>query len=68
MLTIFALGLVLAFTKAAPAGAETILNVMLGALGSMSVQVVSYWVGSSSGSARKTEIMNTTAEGANGQR
>ena len=36
-----------------PPGAETVLNVLLGTLGAMATSVVSYWVGSSAGSARK---------------
>jgi len=44
-----------------PAGAETILNVMLGFLGSAFGAVVGYWVGSSSGSAQKTEVLGNLA-------
>ena len=43
----------LTLTRAMPAGAETVLNVLLGTLGAMATSVVSYWVGSSAGSARK---------------
>lgn len=50
-----ALGLVL--TKSLPAGSEQIANVMLGYLGAMATGVVSYWVGSSAGSAKKTELL-----------
>ncbi len=44
-----------------PPGAETILNVMLGFLGSAFGAVVGYWVGSSSGSAQKTEVLGNLA-------
>ena len=43
----------LALVRSLPANAEPILNVLLGTLGAMSTSVVSYWVGSSAGSARK---------------
>jgi hypothetical protein len=54
-LVLFTFGVVmwLAMTKALPPGSETILNMLLGTLGAMAVSVVSYWVGSSAGSARK---------------
>ena len=48
----------LAMTKALPAGSETILNMLLGTLGAMSVSVVNYWVGSSAGSARKDGMIS----------
>lgn len=40
-------------THAMPSGAEPVLNVLMGTLGAMATSVVSYWVGSSAGSARK---------------
>lgn len=43
----------LTLTQAMPVGAEAILNVLMGTLGAMATSVVSYWVGSSAGSARK---------------
>lgn len=43
----------LALFRSLPPNAEPILNVLLGTLGAMSTSVVSYWVGSSAGSARK---------------
>lgn len=49
--------MVLAFTRALPAGSETLLNMLLGSLAAMTTSVVSYWVGSSAGSASKTEML-----------
>lgn len=57
VLVLFGTAMVLAFFRVVPAGSETVLNVLLGALGTMASQVVSYWVGSSAGSARKTELL-----------
>ena len=39
----------------------TSLNVLLGTLGAMATSVVSYWVGSSAGSARKDEHLASLA-------
>lgn len=47
----------LALTRALPAGSETLLNMLLGSLAAMTTSVVSYWVGSSAGSASKTEML-----------
>jgi hypothetical protein len=41
-----------------PPGSRDILNIMLGSLGSAWIGVVSYYFGSSAGSARKTELMS----------
>ena len=38
-----------ALTHTMPAGAEPVLNVLIGSLGAMTTSVVSYWVGSSAG-------------------
>lgn len=38
-----------------PLGSEAIMNTLLGTLSAMVMTVVSYWVGSSAGSARKDE-------------
>lgn len=46
-----------ALTRALPPGSETILNMLLGTLAAMATSVVAYWVGSSSGSDRKTELL-----------
>ena len=44
-------------THALPSGSDSVANVMLGTLGSLSASVVSYWVGSSAGSREKTEML-----------
>ncbi len=49
-------------TRAMPAGAETVLNVLLGTLGAMATSVVGYWVGSSAGSARKDARLASLAD------
>jgi hypothetical protein len=46
-----------ALTRALPAGSETILNMLLGTLAAMATSVVGYWVGSSAGSERKTDLL-----------
>ncbi len=54
----------IALTRAMPAGAEPVLNVLLGTLGAMATSVVGYWVGSSAGSARKdVRLANLTERG-----
>ena len=51
--------LVLLMRREPPSGSRDILNIMLGSLGSAWIGVVSYYFGSSAGSARKTELMST---------
>jgi hypothetical protein len=46
-----------ALTRALPSGSETILNMLLGTLAAMASSVVSYWVGSSAGSAIKSDLL-----------
>jgi len=46
-----------ALTRTMPAGSETILNVAIGTLSMMATSVVGYWVGSSAGSAKKTDLL-----------
>lgn len=62
VLVLFGMATAMMFLWPVPSGAETILNVLLGTLGAMAVQVVGYWVGSSSGSARKTELLKDIRE------
>jgi hypothetical protein len=57
VLTTFGAVMFLALTRALPAGSETLLNMLLGSLAAMSTSVVSYWVGSSAGSAQKTDLL-----------
>jgi hypothetical protein len=49
--------MLLALTRSLPAGSETLLNMMLGSLAAMTTSVVSYWLGSSAGSERKTDML-----------
>jgi hypothetical protein len=55
VLATFGFVMALALTRAMPPGSETLLNMLLGTLAAMATSVVSYWVGSSAGSARKDE-------------
>lgn len=57
VLLTFGAVLALALLHGAPSGSETILNVLLGTLGTLASGVVNFWVGSSAGSARKTELL-----------
>jgi len=57
VLATFGTVMFLALTRALPAGSETLLNMLLGSLAAMATSVVSYWVGSSAGSAQKTEML-----------
>ena len=51
----FFITMYLAFTVPLPASGETVLNVLIGVLATSFAGVVNYWIGSSSGSAVKTE-------------
>lgn len=53
----------LLMTRVVPTGSEGVLNVVLGTLGGMATSVVSYWVGSSAGSARKDGILAQQRKG-----
>lgn len=63
VLITFAIVMTLAFSRSLPAGSETILNMLLGSLAAMATSVVSYWVGSSAGSARKDAHIAQLASG-----
>lgn len=54
----FAAVMTLTLFRALPQNAEPVLNVLLGTLSAMATSVVSYWVGSSVGSARKDDRLN----------
>jgi hypothetical protein len=51
----------LTLLRSLPPNAEPVLNVLLGTLGAMATSVVTYWVGSSAGSARKDARLATLA-------
>ena len=53
VLVTFGTAMALTLLRALPENAEPVLNVLLGSLTAMATSVVSYWVGSSVGSARK---------------
>lgn len=46
-----------AMTRALPPASETLVNLLMGTLAAMASSVVAYWVGSSVGSATKTEML-----------
>lgn len=57
VLVLFGAALWLIFHVQLPPGAAEVANVMLGSLGTMASSVVTYWIGSSRGSAKKTELL-----------
>ena len=61
ILVTFGVVVTVALTRTLPSNAEPVLNVLLGTLGAMATSVVSYWVGSSAGSARKDEHLASLA-------
>ena len=61
VLVTFGIVVTVALTQTLPATAEPVLNVLMGTLGAMATSVVSYWVGSSAGSARKDEHLASLA-------
>lgn len=61
VLVTFGVVMYVSLTRAMPAGSETVLNMLLGTLAAMATSVVSYWVGSSRGSERKTELLAQSA-------
>jgi hypothetical protein len=61
VLLTFAAIMTFVLTHSLPAGSETMANMLLGTLSAMATSVVSYWVGSSAGSARKDEQIAQSA-------
>jgi hypothetical protein len=61
VLVTFTAVMTLVLTCGVPAGSETAANMLLGTLAAMATSVVSYWVGSSAGSARKDEQLAQNA-------
>ena len=57
VLAAFATVVVLALFRPIPTGSEALLNILLGNLATMAAGVVGYWVGSSAGSAQKTDML-----------
>ena len=57
VLTTFGIVMELALTRSVPAGSETLLNMLLGTLAAMATSTVSYWLGSSAGSAAKNDLL-----------
>ena len=55
VLLTFGTVMTLTLTRTIPSGSDTVLNMLLGSLAAMATSVVSYWVGSSAGSARKDD-------------
>ena len=55
VLITFAAVMLLVLVSGVPPGTDTVANMLLGTLAAMATSVVSYWVGSSAGSARKEE-------------
>lgn len=57
VLATFAVVMWAAMTRSLPTGSETMINLLMGTLSTMSASVVAYWVGSSAGSAAKTDML-----------
>ena len=57
VLLAFAGAVCAALTRTLPQGSETVATLLLGTLASLATSVVSYWVGSSAGSAAKTDLL-----------
>lgn len=66
VLTTFGGVMALVLCRGLPPGSETAANLMLGTLAAMATSVVSYWVGSSAGSARKDNRLAQAATGRSG--
>lgn len=59
VLAAFGLGLYGIVKQEVPAGSRDLANILLGTLATMAVSVVSYWVGSSAGSAQKNHLVES---------
>lgn len=62
VLLLFGGALALMLTKALPPGNETMLNIMVGSLGTMATGVVYFWTGSTAGSREKDRTIARNAE------
>lgn len=62
VLILFGAMAALALFLTIPPGSEAIMNTLLGTLSAMAMTVISYWVGSSAGSARKDERLSKIKE------
>ena len=58
----FAITVGVVLTHAVPEGNAAVANVVLGTLAAMATQTVHYWLGSSAGSARKTEDLRAAQD------
>ena len=63
VLVTFGVVMFAALTRVLPEGLQTELPMLLGTLAAMATSVVSYWVGSSAGSASKTQMLFRVAAG-----
>ncbi len=66
VLVTFGVVMAAALTRTLPLGSETVLNMLLGTLAAMATSTVSYWVGSSAGSAQKTDLLYRSVPGGTG--
>lgn len=55
--------LLLVLTRVIPAESQSLANVLLGTLAAMAGQVANFWLGSSSGSARKDDVIAAAMPG-----
>lgn len=62
VLLLFGGALALMLTRVLPVGNDTMLNIMVGSLGTMATGVVYYWTGSTAGSANKDRTIARNAE------
>ena len=54
---LFAAEIAIVLLHGIPAGSERIADVVLGLTGTMATSVTGYWIGSSRGSAKKTDLL-----------